>query len=135
MLIMKNFRFNKKYFASAILLFFVEVVIALFIHDKFIRPYVGDVLVVILIYCALKSVFAVSKLKTALGVLLFAFAVETSQYLGLIFTLGWEHSALASAIIGTSFAWEDIWAYIIGFLSIVFAEKYLNAKHQNSQSC
>ncbi|OYQ43512.1 ribosomal maturation YjgA family protein [Flavobacterium aurantiibacter] len=131
---MKNVRFNKNYFAWAVLLFFVEVVIALFVHDKFIRPYVGDVLVVILIYCALKSVFAVSKLKTAVGVLLFAFAVETTQYLGLIFSLGWEHSALAGAILGTSFAWEDIWAYIIGFLIIVFAEKYLNAEHQNSQN-
>ena len=33
-----------------ILLLFTEVMIALFVHDKFIRPYVGDVLVVICIY-------------------------------------------------------------------------------------
>ena len=33
-------------------LFVVETLIALFVRDAFIRPYMGDVLVVILIYCA-----------------------------------------------------------------------------------
>ena len=32
-------------------LFIVETLIALFVRDAFIRPYMGDVLVVILIYC------------------------------------------------------------------------------------
>lgn len=32
-------------------LFIVETLIALFLRDAFIRPYMGDVLVVILIYC------------------------------------------------------------------------------------
>ena len=32
-------------------LFIVETLIALFVRDAFIRPYMGDILVVILIYC------------------------------------------------------------------------------------
>ena len=32
-------------------LFVVETLIALFVRDAFIRPYMGDVLVVILVYC------------------------------------------------------------------------------------
>ena len=40
-------RFNKTYFLLTILLFCTEVIIALFVHDNFIRPYFGDVLVVI----------------------------------------------------------------------------------------
>lgn len=38
--------FNKKYFLIAILVFVIEVMIAIFLHDKFVRPYLGDVLVV-----------------------------------------------------------------------------------------
>ncbi len=38
--------FNKSYAALTLILFTVEVVIALFVHDHIIRPYLGDVLVV-----------------------------------------------------------------------------------------
>ena len=43
--------FRPIYFYWTIVLFFVEVLIALFVHDGIIRPFLGDVLVVILIYC------------------------------------------------------------------------------------
>ena len=41
--------FNKIYFRLTVILFLIEVAIALFIKDRFIRPYLGDVLVVMLI--------------------------------------------------------------------------------------
>ena len=47
--------FRKTYFILSILLFIIEVLIALFAHDEFIRPYVGDLLVVVLLYCLVKS--------------------------------------------------------------------------------
>ena len=40
-------RFNKHYFGLAVIILLVEVLIALYVHDDFIRPYLGDVLVVI----------------------------------------------------------------------------------------
>jgi nitrogen fixation/metabolism regulation signal transduction histidine kinase len=43
--------FNKTYFGFALLLFSIEVVIAFFVDDNIVRPYLGDVFVVILIYC------------------------------------------------------------------------------------
>ena len=48
-------RFQKRYFIITILLFVVEIFIAVFIYDQFVHPYVGDYLVVILIYCFLRS--------------------------------------------------------------------------------
>jgi len=33
------------------MLLLIEILIALFVHDEFIRPYVGDALVVIVLYC------------------------------------------------------------------------------------
>ncbi len=119
---MKILGLNRHYFVATVVLFIIEVLIALFVHDSFIRPYLGDVLVVILIYCAIKSVFNWSVWPTAIGVLLFAFAVETAQYFGLIFHLGLEKSGLARAIIGTSFAWADIVAYCAGIALVLGVE-------------
>jgi hypothetical protein len=38
------------YFSAFILLTLVEVFIAIFVHDNFIRPYIGDVLAVMVVY-------------------------------------------------------------------------------------
>lgn len=43
-----------KYGAAFLLLLCVEVLIALYVHDDFIRPYIGDVLVVGVVYCFLR---------------------------------------------------------------------------------
>ena len=45
------------YAIAALLLFLIELFIALFVHDTFVRPYFGDVLVVILLWCIIKTVF------------------------------------------------------------------------------
>ena len=44
------FKFDKKSFIIAIFTFLIEVIIALFINDKIIRPFVGDILVVVFMY-------------------------------------------------------------------------------------
>ena len=43
------FRFNKKYFLLFLLLFITEVIIAIFIHDSFIRPYAAYTLGILLV--------------------------------------------------------------------------------------
>jgi hypothetical protein len=117
-------RFNQKYFAFAILLFLIEIVIALFVHDKFVRPYFGDFLVVILIYCFLKSFLNLSVWVVALMVLLFSFSIEITQYFSMIEELGLQHSEIAKAILGNSFAWIDLLAYGIGILTVISIEKF-----------
>jgi hypothetical protein len=49
-------RINKKYMISFFVLFIIETLIALFIHDNFIRPYIGDILVIILMYTFIKGI-------------------------------------------------------------------------------
>jgi len=117
--------FNRSYFALALLLFAIEVVIALFVHDNFVRPYVGDVLVVILIYCFVKSFLNLPEFVLALGVLLFAFAIEFLQYIKIVNILGLEKSNLARTIMGTSFAWLDMLAYFVGVGLVLFVEKQM----------
>ena len=115
-------RFNRHYFIIAIIIFLVEILIALFIHDTIIRPYIGDFLVVILIYCFLKSFLITPVWSTALAVLIFSYAVETSQYFHLINKLGLQHSKIARIIMGTSFGWTDLAMYTAGTGVVIFSE-------------
>ncbi len=115
--------FNKKYFLLTILFFVIEVLIALYVHDTIIRPYFGDVLVVILIYCFIKSFLKLPVLPVALFVLLFSFSVEFLQYLNIIEKLGLQNSKIARTVIGTSFAWIDLVCYIAGIIIVIIAEE------------
>ena len=114
--------FNKKYFLLTILLFLIEVLIALYVHDKIIRPYIGDILVVILIYCFCKSFCKISNITLAIGVLLFSYCVETLQYLHIVKWFGLSNSKIANIIIGNSFSWEDILCYTIGIAIVLLIE-------------
>lgn len=122
------FRFNRKYFLFAIVLFIVEVCIAKYAHDAIVRPYVGDLLVVILLYCMAKSILNTDPYKTAIAVLFFAYFIELLQYLQIIKWLGLEHNALARTIIGTSFEWIDMMAYTIGTAIVIICIKIFSPK-------
>ena len=119
------FQFNRNYFAITILLLLLEIAIALYVHDNFIRPYFGDFLVVILLYCFLKSFVKVSVWVAAALVLLFSFAIESAQYLNLVEKLGLQHSKIAKVVLGNSFAWMDLLAYTLGILAVIIMEKIL----------
>ena len=125
----KMFKFQWKYFVLAILLFLAEVLIAYYMHDKIIRPYVGDLLVVILIYCFIKSFVNISVTKAAIFVLLFAYVIELLQYLNMIKFLGLQKSRMANIVLGNYFEWIDLVAYTIGIAIVILIEKrsaYLN---------
>lgn len=115
--------FRKNYFVIFAALFIIEVLIALYVHDKLIRPYLGDVLVVILLYCLIKSFIKIQVLPAALAVLLFSFLIEGLQYIDIVNRMGLGGSRLARIVIGTSFSREDILAYITGFVAILLTER------------
>ena len=106
----------------AVLLFLTEIVIALFVHDTIIRPYGGDFLVVILLYCLVRAVTNVGVWKGAIGVLLFAYVIEAAQYLQLISMIGLEKYKLAGIVLGTSFEWGDMLAYTLGVVVVLLVE-------------
>lgn len=116
-------RFNTYYCAWSIILFLIELYIALHIDDNFIRPYIGDLLVVILIYAIVRAFFKVSIMTAAIGVLIFSFAVEVLQSFKIVEILGLGASQLARTIIGTTSSWEDLVAYSIGIIILLCFEK------------
>lgn len=114
--------FNLKFFLFALVLFIVEVLIALFVRDSIIRPYGGDYLVVILIYCAVKAFIKIAPLKLAIGVLLFSYCIEVLQYFHLVDRLGLANNQLARTVIGSGFAWLDLLAYTLGIITVLILE-------------
>jgi hypothetical protein len=115
-------KFNLKYFMLMLLILVAEVIIGAYFHDAIIRPYGGDFLVVILIYCFVKSFFDLPVSATSLGVLAFAYIVEISQYFHLINRVGLENSKAARVIMGTSFSWTDMLMYTLGIILVLLLE-------------
>jgi hypothetical protein len=113
--------FRKHYFIAACFLFFIEALIALFAHDKIIRPYMGDFLVVILVYCCLRAFLNISVLQAAIGTLLFACFVEYMQHLNLVKLFHLHNSRIATTFLGNTFEWMDILVYAAGNTVIVLA--------------
>ena len=120
-----HLKLNPQYLILSLLLFLIEVLIALYVDDSFIRPYLGDFLVVILIYCFVKSFLNTPFWPTALGVLIFSYAVETLQYFNIVEKLGLQHSKVARIVIGSSFEWLDLVAYTGGIALVLVVEKII----------
>ena len=100
-----------------LLLLIAEVLIALFVHDSFIRPYFGDVLVTVLI-CAFCRIFVPKGIRLLpLYVFLFAAAVEVSQYFGLVRALGLGDIPFFAILMGTTFSVYDLICYGVGCLA------------------
>ena len=116
-------KINRVYFLWFILLLIAELVIGVYIHDTCIRPYGGDFLMVILLYCFIKSFLNTPVAKTAVGVLVFAYAIEVSQYFHLVMLLGLAHSHVALLLLGNSFSFIDLLCYTLGILLVVLVEK------------
>ena len=114
----------KFYLSATIILLLTEILIALFVYDGFIRPYVGDFLVVMLIYCFLKIFWKAKPWIVALSTLIFAYAVEIGQYFQLVDRLGLEDNKLAKTIIGYGFDWWDMVAYTAGVVVVLILEKW-----------
>ena len=119
------FQFNCNYFAVTVLLFLTEITIALYVHDNFIRPYFGDFLVVILLYCFLMSFLKISVWVAAALVLVFSFAIETAQYFNIVEKLGLQSNKIVKVVLGNSFVWMDLLAYTLGILAVISMEKIL----------
>lgn len=121
-------RFNRKYAFLFLGLLLMEVFIALYVKNTFVRGYFGDFLVVILVYCFWRSFFNTDKKKTIIGVVLFAIGVEVLQAFQLVKLLNLENNEIASVIIGNHFDWFDILAYILGGGFIYLIEFWVQIK-------
>lgn len=102
------------YLAIAAILFVIEVLIALFVRDDFIRPYVGDVLAIGLVYATLRALTPLSFPQALALTLAIALVIELAQAFGLLGALGLADNELARIVLGGVFDWHDLAAYAAG---------------------
>jgi restriction endonuclease S subunit len=113
---MINVKFNVRYFLLTVALFIAEVLIATKLKDIFfVRAYLGDVIVVILLYTFIKSFFIIpSNQKLIAGIFIFSCLIEFAQYFNIAEKLGFQRGSLMYIVIGNSFSWIDILCYGAG---------------------
>ena len=114
--------FKPGFLVVAFILFVIEVLIALYVRDRIIRPYVGDFLVVIMLYCFARAFIKASPWKIAAAVLIFAYSIETLQYFKIVDRLGLTNIPIAKTVIGYGFEWLDILAYTLGIATVLILE-------------
>lgn len=125
-------RITATYAGLAAGLLALEILIAGFAHDRFIRPYGGDFLATIFLYCLLKGAWPAPARRVALVALLVSYAIEAAQLAHLLRWLGWQHVRAARLLLGSQFEWGDVAAYTLGALLVVLVEQQRSAraKHQ-----
>lgn len=115
---------QKRFFNFILFMIFlvIEVLIALYVHDDFVRPYLGDVLVVVVLYFFVR-IWIPEKYRWLAGaIFVFAAAVEVLQYFRLVEILGVENNVFLRTILGSTFDFKDIVCYGAGCLLLGFCE-------------
>lgn len=110
------------YTIATLVLIFIEVMIAMSVHDSFIRPYAGDMLVVIVIYTFIRIWMPEGCRLLPLYVFIFAVLVEVLQYFNIVEVLGLAGSWFFRVLIGGTFDWKDIACYGAGCMVLVIYE-------------
>ncbi len=120
----KKLKMRLAFLAVFVLLFAVEVLIALFVHDSFVRPYVGDMIVTVVVWSFLRIIFPDKFRLMSLYVMIFAVLVEVGQYFHYTELLGITNPILVT-MMGTSFAWADIACYAVGCVVAAVADCFI----------
>lgn len=120
------------YLAAFSILLLIEVLIAVFVRDRFVRPYLGDALVIPVLYCLIRAFWSRPPRLLPLWVFLFAALVELGQLFGLVERLHLERSAILRIALGSTFDPADILCYAAGAL-LLFAWQAIERRRAAGQ--
>lgn len=120
------------YWSGFVVLLIIEILIAKFVQDDFIRPYLGDFLVVILIYCFLMAISRISVAKGIISVLFFSYAVEFFQMINYVKVMQYQPPEVVMIILGHDFSVWDLVAYSLGMLLVIGMEYIFTSRLKRS---
>ena len=106
----------------------VEVGIALFVNDAFVRPYVGDMLVTLLLCCLCRVIIPDKVRLLPVYVFVFAACVEIGQYFDVVALLGLADNRIISIALGRTFSWMDIVCYAVGCVAAFLLDQIIIKK-------
>ena len=125
-----QYQYKIKYFNIFLLFLFVEIFIAIFVEGRFIRPYLGDILVVVLVYFFIK-IFILNKIKfLSIYVFVFAVFVEFLQYINIVDILHLANINFFKILIGTTFDIKDIFCYFLGSIPLFILDLLIRRKNE-----
>ena len=125
---MKRNRLRATYFAIFVAVLCIEILIGVYVRDAFVRPYVGDVLVVVLIYCLIRVIKPMGVRLMPLYVFAFACGVEFLQLIDVVGILGIPKGSVVAIIIGSTFSFPDIICYAVGCTIVAVTEFLVKIK-------
>lgn len=128
---MSNGKIRLIYAAAFVLLLGIEVCIALFVHDSFVRPYIGDVLVAVVVYCAARIVFPWRFWLMSAVVFLFAATVELVQLTPL--SQMFPEGGFIATVLGSTFDPKDLLCYAAGSILCLLWDIFIVRKCRNDK--
>lgn len=114
--------FRPSYALATIAVLGLEIAIARFVHDDFVRPYLGDSLAVVAVYLALRAVTPLGVVAAVAIAFAFACAIEVGQFFHLVDLLGLGTNRLARIVLGSTFVLTDFVAYAGGAVCVLAVE-------------
>ena len=115
--------FRPSYALATIAVLGIEIAIARFVHDDFVRPYLGDSLAVVAVYLALRAVTPLRLVAAVMIAFAFACAIEVGQFFHLVDMLGLGTNRIARIVLGTTFGLTDFVAYAGGAVCVLVVER------------
>src|SRR5262245_8194095 len=112
-----------QYLLAAGGLFIVLVFIAAYVRDAVVRPYVGDLLVVICLYFLVRGATGAGKYWTAGAVLLLAAIIEYAQTLQLLSWLHLSDAPIIKTVLGNTPDPLDMALYSTGLAIVLLADR------------
>ncbi len=108
----------------------IEILIALFVRDDFVRPYIGDMLVTVLI-CSFARFLIPERVKV-MPILVFVFSalVEIGQYFDFVKLLGLDDNAFISTLLGRTFSVADLICYGVGCILFAIFDYIIKRKSE-----
>ena len=103
----------------------IELLIALFMHDGFIRPFLGDIIVVAVIYYFVRIFFPLGLKRLLLYIFVFSVIVEFAQLLDFTRYIS-GNSQFLRILLGTAFSFWDILCYAAGCIITGMIERARN---------
>ncbi len=109
----KQIRLKTLFLLMALLLLIAEIIIAQYVHDGFVRPFVGDFLATMLLFCTLVLWPGLTLTQAAHWSLALSYALEGLQLIRFLDRTGLAKHKTLVIWLGHSFSWFDMLSYTL----------------------
>lgn len=123
---------QRAYLAATLAAFTAIVIIALFVNDRIVRPYIGDILAAMFLYC-IARIFVKKRPPVLLPLYVFlaAVCVELAQLFDVLSLFGIGNNRVLRIVLGGTFDFADIALYFVG-AAVMLVVQILETRKTNA---